>query len=511
MDFIVSRYGHFGGLIVTKGRHIRRGSNGQFTERAEPISLTQIVPVRRRVSAKFDAAQTTIDNTRHWMNADSLAPNAAIKSAIRSTIRQRARYEVANNSFAKGIVETLASDVVGSGPRLQMLTKDNLLNTAIEREFALWVKRRQFGRHLWLMRRVKAQDGEAFAILTTRKNSLHPVKLDLRLIEADQVTTPAMNTTPTDKIDGIKFDDEGYPVAYHILKKHPGRIAGNTFQPIYDTVPAESIIHYFQADRPGQSRGLPDIMPALTLFADLRRYSQAVIAAAESAADFAGVMYTEAPASDESADIDPLEAVEIEKRMMVSMPAGWKLAQFKAEQPTGTYQSFIEAKINEIARCLSMPFNVAMGNSGGYNYASGRLDFQTYDKKLTVERYNMELIILDRVLEAWFAEAILISDYLPLSSRSVRADEHQWFWPGREHVDPAKEGKGQELRLKNKTTNLAKEWGRTGEDWQEGVEQSVKEEAYIQEMRKKHKVEAPVAVPVGEADKDDEDDEDKDE
>ena len=32
-----------------------------------------------------------------------------------ATLRNRARYEVANNSYARGIVLTLANDVVGTG------------------------------------------------------------------------------------------------------------------------------------------------------------------------------------------------------------------------------------------------------------------------------------------------------------------------------------------------------------------------------------------------------------
>jgi len=36
--------------------------------------------------------------------------------------RNPARYEVANNAYARGIVLTLANDVVGTGPRLQMPT-----------------------------------------------------------------------------------------------------------------------------------------------------------------------------------------------------------------------------------------------------------------------------------------------------------------------------------------------------------------------------------------------------
>ncbi len=76
------------------------------------------------VRAKFDAAQTTDENRRHWANADLLSPDAAASMDVRAILRSRARYEVANNSYARGIVLTLANDTIGTGPRLQMLTDD---------------------------------------------------------------------------------------------------------------------------------------------------------------------------------------------------------------------------------------------------------------------------------------------------------------------------------------------------------------------------------------------------
>src|SRR4030042_980895 len=80
----------------------------------------RVVPVKIR--GRYDAAQTTDDNRRHWANADGLSADAAVNSEVRRTLRNRARYEVANNSYAKGIVLTLPNDVIGTGPRLQMLT-----------------------------------------------------------------------------------------------------------------------------------------------------------------------------------------------------------------------------------------------------------------------------------------------------------------------------------------------------------------------------------------------------
>jgi capsid protein len=251
----------------------------------------------------------------------------------------------------------------------------------------------------------------------------------------------------------------------------------------FDPVPASAVIHYFRAERPGQRRGIPEITPALPLFAQLRRYTLAVIAAAETAADFAAVLYTDAPANGEADPVEPMDLVELERRMATVLPGGWKLGQVTAEQPATTYSEFKKEILNEIARCLNMPFNVAAGNSSGYNYSSGRLDHQTYYKSIRVEQSHIESVVLDRILAAWLDEAVLIEGYLPQSLREMGAEfPHQWFWDGQEHVDPAKEASAQATRLQNHTTTLADEYARKGQDWEVQLRQRAKEVALMGEL-----------------------------
>jgi len=209
--------------------------------------------------AKFDSAQTNADNRRHWANADGLSADAAASPEVRRILRNRARYEVANNSYARGIVLTLANDVVGTGPRLQMLTESAETNRTIEAEFIAWAKVMELPGKLRTMREARAQDGEVFAVLFSNDKLDSPVKLDLKLIEADQVATPSAKLGIPGAalaVDGIEFDPFGNPVAYHILKSHPGSGAAAAAMN-YDRVPTDSVIHWFRADRPGQRRGLP--------------------------------------------------------------------------------------------------------------------------------------------------------------------------------------------------------------------------------------------------------------
>ncbi|MBX3356488.1 MAG: phage portal protein [Phycisphaeraceae bacterium] len=245
--------------------------------------------------AGFDAAKTTDENRRHWSEADHLSADAAATPEVRRILRARARYEAANNSYAKGIVSTLANDCVGTGPRLQLLTDNPAANTAIEAAFMQWAKAIDLAGKLRTMRMAKAVDGEAFALLTTNPEIQSEVMLDLRLIEADQVTTPSMRLWALSKdsaVDGIEFDEFGNPTFFHVLRAHPGAMFGIPSID-FDRVPSSGMVHVYRVDRPGQSRGIPEITPALPLFAQLRRYTLAVLGAAETAANFAGTLYIE--------------------------------------------------------------------------------------------------------------------------------------------------------------------------------------------------------------------------
>lgn len=394
----------------------------------------------RQLMARHDASITNDDNRRHWANADGLSPAAAASPERRAILRNRARYECQeSNSYAKGIVLTLANDTISTGPRLQVMTKDRDANRRIEQAFNRWARAAKLSRKLWTMKLSKTVDGETFALQKENERLPTPVKLDLSLVEADQISTPTLTWRPNE-IDGIRYDENENPVEYHLLKAHPGADRGipGSFTH-YDPIAARHVIHWFREDRPGQRRGFPEVTAALPLFALLRRFTLATIAAAETAAEFAGVMFTDSPANEDPADVEAMDAIELEMRAMLTLPAGWKMGQVKAEHPSTTYEMFRNAILNEIARCVNMPFNKASGNSAGYNFASGRLDHQTYFEAIDVERADCEIEVLDPILMWWLDEAGLIEDLLPGGLGPLGDLPHTWRWPAHRHVDPLKE------------------------------------------------------------------------
>lgn len=432
-----------------------------------------------RVRARYDAAQTTHDNRKHWANADLLSADAAGSASVRQILRSRARYEIANNSYAKGCLLTLAHYLIGHGPRLQMQTESASVNHDVEARFSEWARDVALARTLRTMHMARVGDGEAFALLTTNPSSRNRVKLDVVPYECDRFTTPLskLGTDPS-LVDGIELDDTGSPVAYHMAKRHPGDAAGFAGFDQFERIEAANVLHWFRRDRAEQHRGISELTPALPLFAQLRRYTLAVIAAAETAADFAVVLETPTPAGSEANESsDDLPLIEIERRMMVPLPEGYKPFQIKAEQPTTTYREFKREILNEIARAMDVPFNIAAGNSSEYNYASGRLDHQSFFRSLDVQREDLANDYLDVIFAAWLLEASRTPNYFPaglMRSMMQTAQSrvpHVWFWDGMDHVDPVKNATATEIDLRCGNTSYPREFARQGLDWEEEQKQ----------------------------------------
>lgn len=436
-------------------------------------SARSVEHIARRFRASYDVSRTTNENRRHWAAADALSANAANSPAVRATLRNRARYEFQNNSMCHGIVCTLAMDLIGTGARLQLrspsIRRADL--TKVERLFNAWMREVGLGSKSRIMRMAVCFDGEAFAKFTTNGKLRSQVKLDVQLVDCDRITASFLDLESERHVDGIWFDEAGNPERYRILRKHPGGVEPQGIDEA-DPIDAEHIIHYFKPTRAEQRRGVPELTPALPLFAMSRSYSLATLAAAETAADVAMVIYSDGAAGDEGDQPAPMDLFDLERRMATTLPAGWKLDQMKANQPVDTYPEYRRELIAEIARCLGMPYNLAAGDSSDYNYASGRLDHQSFFRAQRVDRGDFEDIVLQRAWERWLSEAVLISGYLPQVFRARTLDiETEWNWDGHPHVDPQKEANAQATRLASGTTTLRREYHDQGLDWEEELRQ----------------------------------------
>lgn len=437
--------------------------------------------VRRPIRATYDAARTGAENRNHWANADDLGPQSANTAAVRAVLRKRARYERDNDPHLNGLTKTLAADLIGTGPRLSLLLGQQYYESGrlVEQSFAAWAKAIDYAEKLRLMHEVRPVDGESFGLFVTDTGVRHPVKLNLAVLESEQVATPWDKAAVTGGwADGIEFDAAGNPTYYHVLRDHPGDSGGWTLD--YDRVPARNVVHWFRPSRPGQTRGVSEFASVLPIGAQTRRYAAAVLTNAEFAAMISGTMSVPAPLDDSATPptIDLMDEINLTRGALLTVPEGSDPKSFKAEQPTTTYEGFVTSKRAEMGRPVLAPRNTVTGDSSSFNFASGRLDSLPYQRATWIERDRLRSRVLDRVFLAWVREAEslgLIPDNLPPVNEWV----WDWHWDGFASLDPVKEAASTEMRLRLNLTTLAEECAAEGKNWREVIDQRAAEREYM--------------------------------
>lgn len=438
--------------------------------------------------ASYDASRNSTEFQNIWANADRLDADSAHSREVRHTLISRARYEVGNNGFADGIAQTYANDLVGVGPTLRMQTGSDGFNRMVELEWYRWTKAIQFRRKLWCMAHAKHVDGETFAVKRRNPNVRHPVKLDLRLYEAEQCQTPFLPFGKPGYIDGIRFDEFGNPTFYDFLNEHPG--AGNqVLNLVPESVPAEFVLHWFRMRRPGQHRAVPECSSTLNTGAAARRWREATLAAAETAADFTLFLKTQfQPDSEEMQYASDFSQQEITKRMMTALPVGYDPFQMKAEQPTANFAEFHKSLVNEQARPCSMPFNKAACDSSSYNFSSGRLDHSTYYGSLDVDRADCNDLALDPLFETWFDLAVRRFGWLGGNPDALTAGarEHLWDWPQHSAADAESDAKANQTKLQSGQMFLHQVFTDAGLDFEDELQKaSISFGVPIDDLRKR--------------------------
>lgn len=413
---------------------------------------------------------------------------------MRRTLRERARLEFDNGGNCKGAIETIAHDLVGTGPRLQLTLPEGTPEGAageVERRFRDWCDDPavNFAEKLRVMVESELRDGESFALLVQNPAVEGEVKLDFQVIETDQVATPDLNLFDPRAVDGIEFDPAGNPTAYHVLKEHPGD--GANWAGDYVRVPASEVIHWFRPSRAGHARGIPRITPGLALHAMIRGYASATLAAARLAAHYAAVLETELPPPPEPDGSDPPAVEQYDEFPLhdgggMTVPYGWKLKQLEPTQPTTTHKEFRETNLTEFGRAIHVPKNVVTGDSSGMNFSSSRLDHLMYRGAVRIDRNRIAVRVLDRLFKAWAAEAVLTPGYLDPEAVGLLPPVALWSWvwqfDGFPSINPTDDATANEKLLHNGLLTPAEYHAERGIAWRDHFRSLAEQRAYAREL-----------------------------
>ena len=447
-----------------------------------------------QLHARFDNARHTPDTESVFRNVDSLAIVAALSPTVRRTVRDRARYVVFNCPYAWGMLDTFATHVVGPWVSVSF-PGDGIpeqLREDVAKAFDAWALKVGFWEKLKTLVRAKVTDGEAFATFFTDPtivDETNGVTLNLAVIECDRVESWTQNITRENETDGIRFDQYGHPTEYRILKYHPGdyRSIKNMKYRAGDWIKAANVIHYFEVLRPEQVRGVSDFVAALDIPADQKSYRSSVTQTAINAANISGVLETDQVPEcfdDEDAsigkcamEVKPNTVFQMQRGALVTLPEGWKVHQLQAQQPTSLYPDFVRALIAEMARCISMPVNIAMCDSSQHNFASAKIDHTVYGDKINSIRSTLATKVLDRIFFKWLEE-YAVQERIDETTMEALADV-EWLFMARGNADVMKDASADNTRLGNASLSYETLYAKDGKDWKREVRQAVSERAMM--------------------------------
>ena len=203
------------------------------------------------------------------------------------TLRERSRDLLRNEPLAVGAVNTVVTNVVGTGLTLKSQIDRDVLKMTEEQADA-WEAQAEREWHLFfdspecdlartlngvsqqeLALRQVIENGDVFVLMPNLVRPGSPYGMKMQMIEGDRVCNKDGGADGDAAAGGVERDSYGAPVRYHILDQHPGSAYYRNASRTWATVPAfgktgrRNVIHLFKTLRPGQSRGVPYLAPVI--------------------------------------------------------------------------------------------------------------------------------------------------------------------------------------------------------------------------------------------------------
>lgn len=427
----------------------------------------------------WEAAKTTRLNSDQF-GRDHGEPLNQKLSLDLETLRNRCLAEAERNGWIEGMICSHVNSVVGvDGPALQIHSDSEDFNTAAEKVWSDWWEKpdyneqlsgadllRQAVRSLWTC-------GEFVWHLTSAAETPEAdIRLRLQDIHPKRLRSPLLGSYDTTAVGlGVKRDDQGKPLAYYVddflVSEQLGATASSR------EIAAEFIIHGFKQREPGQIRGVPWLAPGLQVAADLRCYNDQVMDAARAAADMSIVLYTDHP---DAPYVAVNETVAIQRRTMRTLPPGWKPTQVTAQQPGSTYKEYVRERLRELGRPVNMPLMMVLLDSAEHSYSSARFDGQLFNRGVAADQRWICRVALNRLVRMVLREAQLAGK-VPAAPQSY---DTVWTWEAAPHVDPTKESQADQTNLELGVTTLAEVCAARGKDWEQVIDQRVREKAALE-------------------------------
>ncbi len=462
------------------------------------------------------------------------ADTEALGSSGADAVRAWARKFVRDNAIATGIVETIATAVVGCGIHAQSMVEDiegNDVESTNDQRDKVWREwcevcdvngQMTFAEMQFLAMREMVEAGECMIRMVPVKGGdiNRPVPLALELIEADRIAVDhdtfmvrsKMGSTQNRVIRGVELTETGRPVAYWIYPEHPNSpYINRNSTPV--RVPASEILHLFRRDRIGQTRGVSWFAPVVTPVRDLGIYKENELQASAVASCFTAAIKSNgslgalnAPDGEETTDANGNTFEYLEPGLVVRLNKDEDVVPINPGRPNSAAEPWINLITREIGVGVGLGYEKVSRDFSRTSYSSARTS--ELEDRRRFKRYQRYLIshlcqpVWDRFCEAAAIAGVegfpslseLLSDRRGMSPVEWQVPEWEW-------VDPQNDQAASEAAIKANMSTLQRECAKNGINWRENLRQRAKEKAaekaYAVQPNDDKQVDAEVAATAG--------------
>ena len=406
------------------------------------------------------AAHEAAENSRRLKGWPTT--NQQLNSMISSsgnTLLPRSRHLVNTNGYAINAKESFAANLVGSGIKPSSLIKQRQLRESIHAEFKRWIAHADAAgtNNFYGLQEVIAgaifDAGEIFVRLRDRRPTAGiTVPLQLQMIEAEQLD-PTFNVRLANGNTvrcGIEFNRSGQRVAYHFFRKHPGDTTFVSSSTDRVRVSASNVLHIYRVERPGQIRGIPRTLRALTDLFHLDMYDEAELDRKKVAALFAGFITRpdneESFANESDPDEDGIASANWRPGMMQMLLPGEEVKFSDPADVGGAYELFQYRTLLRVSSALGIPYSSLSNDMLKANYSNTRAALIEFRRRIAPLQQNVMVHQFCRPVWTRFVEQAVLAGALKGDAELI-AEQVKWITPKWEWVDPLKDRQAEKLAV----------------------------------------------------------------
>mgnify|MGYP005850311445 CR=1 FL=1 len=353
--------------------------------------------------------------------------------------------------------------------------------------------------------RSRMMTGEITATAEWIQREGWPYRTAIQPFDPERMSTPTFKTEDPGLRHGVVKDRFGAPVGAYIRNTHPHDSVNLRGQFQWRFVRGRTpfgrlqLIHLFDQERPGQSRGRTGLLSGIKQIKMLERWQSTAMQAAiinsmyaaviESSVDNPEVMG--ALGGQDSALTsyltDALEyhqgtnKIKFDGAKIAHLFPGEKLDLQSAKQPVAAFEQFERAALRHIAAATNTSYEQLSKDYTNTTFSSARASMLEAWKFVISERHHVANRYASIIYTLWLEDAISSGEIeVPGGLAAVLAPggkraftQAKWIGPGREEIDPVKRAKATGVDISLGLTSHEEEAAERGRHLDEIIDEQV--------------------------------------